>query len=169
MSAVDVGRGWSAWWLRGAAGVACAGILLDLGLSGVSTVMFAIAALLATASVLLPASPAPLVLICCAALSVALSGDDPLRPAVLVLIPLVHALHLSCALAGLLPRGARFDPAALRQPLRRALVVQAVALGLALIAAVSPTTRTPEPVELIALLSIAGLALLVITARRGRR
>ncbi|RLK54499.1 hypothetical protein [Actinokineospora cianjurensis] len=169
MTSVDVGRGWSAWWLRGAAGVAAAGMLLDLGLSGVSTVMFVIAALLALASVLLPASPAPLVLICCAALSVALTGDDPLRPAVLVLIPLVHALHLTCALAGLLPRGARFDPAALRPTLRRAAGVQAVALGLAGVAVVLPATRTPEPVELIALLSIAGLALLVITARRGGR
>ncbi|GAA2970766.1 hypothetical protein [Actinokineospora diospyrosa] len=169
MSALEVGRGRSAWWLRGAAGGACAGIVLDLALSGVSTVMLAVAALLSLAAVLLPASPAPLVLICTAALLLTLDGGDPLRPAVLVLIPLVHALHLACALAGLLPGGARFDPAAVRPTLRRAAAVQAVALGFAAVAAVVPITRTPEPVELIALLSIAGLALLVIVARQRRR
>ncbi|WP_026425034.1 hypothetical protein [Actinokineospora inagensis] len=169
MTGIDVGRGRSVWWLRGVTGLACAGILGDLVANDVATIMFGVAVLLSAACVFLPASPAPLVLIGLAALITTVAADDPLRPAVLVLIPLVHALHLSCAVTGLLPRGARFDPRALRPMLVRAAWVQGVVFAIAGVVALLPVVRTPEPVELIALLSIAGLALLVIGSQRSRR
>ncbi|WP_018683251.1 hypothetical protein [Actinokineospora enzanensis] len=165
---LDVGRGVSAWWLRAGAGAAAAGILIDLLTHHASLFLLLTAALLSLACVLLPASPAPLVLIGLAALVITIDGGSPFRPGVLVLIPLTHLLHLSCSLAGLLPDGARLDPRAVRPTLRRAAIVQVITFTIVGIAALVPLGRTPEPVELIALLSIAGLALAVIVLDRSR-
>ncbi|GLZ39861.1 hypothetical protein [Actinokineospora sp. NBRC 105648] len=165
---LDVGRGVSAGLLRAVVAVVCAGIVADLALNRASVVVLGAAVLLSVACVFLPASPAPLLLIALAALLITVSGPDPLRPAVLVLVPLVHLLHINCAIGALLPKGARLDPRALWPAARRVAVVQLVVAALAVLAMVIPAGRTPEPVELIALLSIAGLAAVVIVLDRSR-
>ncbi|MGQ0840800.1 hypothetical protein [Actinokineospora sp.] len=166
--ALDVGRGVSALWVRAAAGLACAGILADLALHGAAGFILGIVAILGLACVYVPASPAPLLVIGIAAMVLTVSGDDPLRPGVLVMVPLVHLLHLSCAIAAVLPKGARIAPAALRPPVRRAAATELVVFAIAAVAVFVPTGRTPVIVELIALLSIAGIALVVIILDRYR-
>ncbi|MGX7825306.1 hypothetical protein ACTG9Q_09450 [Actinokineospora sp. 24-640] len=167
--ALDVGRGVSALWLRGAVGVAAGGIVLDLVLAGVPTFARWLAAALAALCVLLPASPVALLLILLAGGTVALSAAEPFSPALLALIPLVHLLHLSCALAAVLPRGARIAPAALRAPARRALAVQAGVGLIVIVATFLPTGPTAPVVELVALLSSAAIALAVILLERSRQ
>ncbi|MDQ3405162.1 MAG: hypothetical protein M3548_17520 [Actinomycetota bacterium] len=79
-----------------------------------------------------------------------------------------HALHLSCAITALLPRGARISMSSLRAPIRRAAVTQVLVFAVAGLAAFLPTGVTEPAVELIGLLSIAGIALVVITLERSR-
>ncbi|MGW5055604.1 hypothetical protein [Actinokineospora sp. NPDC004072] len=167
--ALDVGRRFSALWLRAAIGVAAAGIVADLVIAGTPGFTRWLGAVLAVLCVLLPASPVALVLIALAACAVAFSAPAPLSPALLALIPLTHALHLASGLAAVLPRGARVHGAALVAPLRRAAAIQCGA-GLIVIAATFlPTGPTPPAVEFAALLSTAGMALAVILLERSRR
>lgn len=167
--ALDVGRGISAVWLRVAAGLAGGGMALVLMVAGAPGLLQAFAGGLAVLCALLPASPVALVLILLAASSAALSAPEPFSPAVLVLIPLAHTLHLTSALAAVLPRGARISPAALAAPLRRAALVQ-LGVGLIVIAATFlPAGRTAPAVELVALLSTSAMALAVIVLERSRR
>ncbi len=168
MTALDVGRGASARWLRAVAALASAGILADLFAQRASPIVLGIAVLLAVAGFALPASPAPLILIGVAALVVTVSGDDPVRPGVLVLLPLVHLLHLSCALAALVPKGARLAPRALVPTLRRAALTQLAVFATALTAALVPAGRTPAAIEVAALLAVAALAGLLVFLDRSR-
>lgn len=153
--------------LRALTALVCLGIGVDLGLHGAGTFTIAVAGLLAVACVFVPASPAPLLLIGLAAAVLTSSGVGPFGLGVLVLIPLVHLLHLSCAITALLPRGARIAPAALRAPLRRFAATQLLATIIVFIAVIVPDGRTPPILEVAALLSIAGMALAVIVLDRS--
>ncbi|WP_054054546.1 hypothetical protein [Alloactinosynnema sp. L-07] len=164
----DVGSGVSANWLRVVIALVCGGILVDIARHGVGPLPFGFAVTLAVACVFIPASPAPLLLICVAAAALTATVDSPFAPGVLVLLPLVHLLHLSCAIAALLPRRARIALAALRGPLRRAAVTQAVVWLMVLVGALVPVGRTPMILELAGLLSIAGIAVVVIVLDRAR-
>ncbi|UVS76995.1 hypothetical protein [Actinokineospora sp. UTMC 2448] len=167
--ALDVGRGVSALWVRAAVGAAAAGIVVDLVLADVAGLVGWTAAVLAVLCVLLPASPVALLLIVLAAVAVAVGAPAPFSPALLALIPLTHALHLSSGIAAVLPRGARVHGSALVAPLRRAAAIQ-LAVGLIVIVATFlPTGPTPPAVELVALLSSAAMALAVILLERSRR
>ncbi|MFC5287173.1 hypothetical protein ACFPM7_08945 [Actinokineospora guangxiensis] len=166
--ALEVGRGVSALWLRAAVGLLGAAITADLVLAGAPAPVYGIAAVLALLCPLLPASPVPLVLIVLAASSAALSAPEPFSAAVLVLVPLAHALHLACGFAAVLPAGARVSPAAFRAPLRRAAAIQ-LAVGLMAVgASFLPAGRTAPGVEFVALLSSAAMALAVILLERSR-
>jgi hypothetical protein len=154
--------------LRAVTALVCLGIAVDLALHGAGTFTVAVAGLLSVACVLVPASPAPLLLIGLAAAVLTSSGAGAFGFGVLVLIPLVHLLHLCCAITAVLPRGARIAPAAFRSPLRRYAVTQLSVTMIVLIAMIVPEGPTPPILEVAALLSIAGMALAVIVLDRSR-
>ncbi|OLF11050.1 hypothetical protein BLA60_13665 [Actinophytocola xinjiangensis] len=159
---VPVGRGVSAWWLRVAVAVSGAAILgiplLERPVVGLAVLV----GLAVAGSVYAPASPAPAAAIVGAAVTVVLSGDDPLRPAVLAMIPAVHLFHVSCGLAGILPVHGRLHLVALRRPALRVLAVQGVTFVLAGVAAVLPTGRVPVVVEVFALVGLVVIALVAL-------
>jgi hypothetical protein len=165
---LDVDPGLSAHWLRAVIALACGGILLDIADHGVDSVPFGFAVALALACVLIPASPAPLLLILVSAAAVTATVDQPFAPGVLVMIPLVHLLHLSCAITAVLPRHARIAAGALWPPLRRAVFVQAVVWVIVLLGYLLPQGRTPTILELAGLLSVAGIAVVIVVLDRVR-
>ncbi|AHH95924.1 putative secreted protein [Kutzneria albida DSM 43870] len=162
------GRGVPGWGLRAAVGVVGALIVLVLAVQGVTAVLLGLVGFVAVAAVALPGSPAAMLLIGVSAVATAVLPGEPLRWEVLVLIPLVHLLHLSCALAAILPRGGRLHLAALRAPVRRFAFVQAGAFGLAGLVALLPSDRADPVVEALGLLGAAGLVLLVAALLRDR-
>ncbi|MGH3879137.1 MAG: hypothetical protein ACRDSK_19075 [Actinophytocola sp.] len=113
------------------------------------------------ASVYAPASPVPIAVVVGAALLAALTGDDPLRPAVLALIPAVHLFHLSCAIAGVVPVRARVHPKAFVRPAIRFVVVQAVVFAFVGAAALLPAGQTPALLEVVALAGLVVIAVVV--------
>jgi hypothetical protein len=117
---------------------------------------------LAAVSALAPASPAPAMLIAAVGVAVVVEGDDPLRLAVLVELPLVHLVHLTAALAALLPLRSVIQPTALLRPAVRFVVVQAVVFAVAGIAEILPTRRNATIVELAGLIAATGLVLVAI-------
>ncbi|ASO18382.1 hypothetical protein FHR81_002786 [Actinoalloteichus hoggarensis] len=120
----------------------------------------------AALTAVLPASASPAVLIVVAVLGVTTNGGDPLRPEVLILMPLLHLTHLLAAVAAVLPWRSRVRPAALRPALLRAAVVQLVAAGLVLVVWTMPSTVLPAWLEIAGLLSAAGLAVVGVLAPR---
>jgi hypothetical protein len=73
-------------------------------------------------------------------------------------LPLVHVVHIGCALAAVIPGTARLHLAALRPAALRFVVVQAITLVLAGVALVVPTSVTPTVLEVAALAGTAALA-----------
>ena len=168
MSPPALGRGVSAWWLRVAVAVTGAAVLaipVAEGTFGGGGVIVGRAGL---ASAYAPASPAPAVVVLGGAALVALAGDDPLRPAVLAMIPVAHLFHVCCGLAGVLPVRGRLHPAALRRPVSRFLAVQGVVFVMAGLAALLPTGRNPAVVEVAALAGLVVIALVVLAVQRDR-
>lgn len=160
--ALDLGAGLPGWTLRVVIAVLSGAIVVVLmggGLGGVALVLLAAAALM---SVAVPASPAPALVVVLVAMSVVAIGTDPFAFHVLAMIPLVHLLHVACGLAGLLPRGARVHPGALRVPAIRFLVVQTGVFALAGLVALVPTGRSPAVLEFLAIVGVAAIALLVV-------
>lgn len=165
-----LGTGVSAWWLRAVialtGGVVVIVPVVEATRPNLGMVLVGLAVL---ASVYAPASPAPAAVVIGGAVLVTLTGDDPLRPAVLVLIPTVHLFHVCCGLAGVLPVRGRLHPEALRGPALRVLAVQAVTFVLVGVAALLPTGPVPVVVEVAALVGVVVIALLVLLIRRDRR
>jgi len=160
-----VGRGVPAVVLRVAImGLGLAIVLVSLG-SGITAGVIVLV-LVVLAAAYAPASSAPTIVVVIAALMVGLASGDPLRVEVLVLIPLVHLFHVTCGLAGVLPAAGRVHVRALRAPLLRFLLVQAVMAVLVALAAVLPDGRTAPVVEVAGLLGIVGVALLVVRLHR---
>jgi len=157
-----LGRGIPAWTLRAA--VLLTGVLVIAIPSTEGAMWGALFILTPTilASVYAPASPAPIAVVIGAAVLAALTGDDPLRPAVLAMIPAVHLFHLSCAIAGLVPALGRLHPRALRRPAIRFLLVQAVVFGFVGVAALLPVTRIPAAIEITALAGLLVIALILL-------
>jgi hypothetical protein len=164
--ALMVGRGVPGLVLRGAIVVIGLAIVLVPLSAGITAGVFAVLVPIVLASAYAPASPAPAVIVVVAALLVALADGDPLRAEVLVLIPLVHLFHVTCGLAGVFPAAGRVHLRALRAPLVRFLLVQAVMATLVALAAVLPAGRTAPVVEVAGLLGIVGVALLVVRIHR---
>lgn len=164
--ALVVGRGFPAIYLRAAilvVGVAIVVVPLREGVT-IGPLVVLLPAVLA--SVYAPASPAPAGVVITAAAMVALAGGDPLRVEVLVLIPLVHLFHVVCGLAGAVPAVGRVHLRALRAPALRFLLVQAVVVVLVGLAALLPTGRNLPLFEGIALVGLAGIALVTVWLQR---
>ncbi|HEU5469948.1 MAG TPA: hypothetical protein VFV67_04795 [Actinophytocola sp.] len=157
---LEIGRGLPSWSLRvlvAATGAGVVGVLAATGLHGPVLWLIGLAA---AATVGMPSSPAPMLVLLLTAMSVVATGTGVLGP-MLVLVPLLHLMHVSCALAGLVPPGARVHLAALRVPALRFVGVQAAVFALAGLMALVPGGTTLPVLEFAALLGVAGIALLV--------
>jgi hypothetical protein len=118
------------------------------------------------ASAYAPASPAPAGVVIATAALAALAEGDPLRVAVLMLIPLVHLFHITCGLAGVVPAAGRLHLRALRAPALRFLQVQSVMAVLVILASLLPTGRTAPVFEAVGLVGLALVAGLVVWFQR---
>jgi len=153
-------RGLPVWVVRTTVAVAIVAIGVLLAAQGVSGVLLGILGLVGTLCVLVPASPAPAMVIIATAGSVALVAPDPLAVGVLALLPLVHVVHIGSAVAAVIPGTARIHLAALRPAMIRFVVVQLGTFALAGVAAIVPNATTPTVFEAAGLLGAALLALI---------
>lgn len=164
--ALVVGRGAPAYLLRLVILVVGAAILyvpLQEGTT-LGTLVVLLPAVLASAYA--PASPSPASVIIVVAVLLALADGDPLRPAVLVMIPLVHLFHVACGLAGVLPASGRLHLRALWPTLSRFLLIQAGTAVVVALLAFLPTGRTQPVVEVLGLVGLTGVVLLVVWLQR---
>ena len=164
--ALVVGRGMPAVVLRGAILVVGLAIVIVPLQAGVTTGTVVILLPAVLASVYAPASPVPSAVIVGVAVLIALSGGDPLRPEVLVLIPLVHLFHIACGVAGVVPVHGRVHARALTAPALRFLLTQGVMAVIVLVAALLPAGLSTPLFEAIALVGLAGVAVLVVFLQR---
>lgn len=165
--ALDLGRGLPAWLLRVVIAASAGGIVAVLaarGIGGAALVLLCVAALI---SVAVPASPGPTLMIVLTALSVAIISPTPFNAGVLALVPLVHLLHVSCAIAGVLPWVARVHLPALRPQAIRWVAIQAGVFALAGIIALTPSEWRSEPLELIAILGVVAIGVALSYVRAG--
>jgi hypothetical protein len=169
MSASDglvLGRGMPALVLRGVLLVVGIAVLTVPLSEGITTGTFVILLPAVLASVYAPASPAPAGVVIVAAILAALAGDSPFRPEVLILIPLVHLFHVTCGIAGAIPAAGRVHLRALRAPVLRFLLIQAVMAVLVVLVALLPTGRNAPLLEALALVGLAAVALVVVWLQR---
>jgi hypothetical protein len=169
MSASDglvLGRGMPALVLRGVLLVVGIAVLTVPLSEGTTTGTFVILLPAVLASVYAPASPAPAGVVIVAAILAALAGDSPFRPEVLILIPLVHLFHVTCGIAGAIPAAGRVHLRALRAPVLRFLLIQAVMAVLVVLVALLPTGRNAPLLEALALVGLAAVALVVVWLQR---
>ncbi|HEV7646807.1 MAG TPA: hypothetical protein VGP26_01475 [Actinophytocola sp.] len=162
-----LGRGMPAWFLRVAVLLAGAFVVAIPFADGALLGTLFVLCPLAVIAVYAPASPAPSGLVIAAAVMAALTGDDPLRPAVLVMIPAVHLFHVTCGLAGLVPVRGRLHPRALVRPALRFLLVEAIVFAFVGIAALLPATQIPAPIEVAALAGLVVVAVVILLWHRG--
>lgn len=170
---LELGRGLPAWLLRVLITLTCAGLIAMVALAGATGIgVLVLLALVALGVVAAPASPAPALLVVFGAGALAVVGPDPFGVAVLVFVPLAHLLHVSSAIAGMVPVSARVHLAALRAPALRLLAVQCGVFALigvlALIRSLGMDERSSAPMELAALLGIGVLGVLVYRLIGGR-
>lgn len=160
-SQAGVGRGIPAWFLRFAVLVSGALVIAIPSTEGAMWGALFILAPAILASVYAPSSPVPSAVVIGAAVLAALTGDDPLRPTVLALIPAVHLFHVLCGLAGLIPVRGRLHPRALVRPALRFLLVQAIVFAFVGVAALQPITDIPPWLEIAALVGLVVIAVIV--------
>lgn len=163
-----LGRGMPGWTLRLAVLVTGALVIAIPSTEGAIGGALIILGPAVLASVYAPASPAPSAVVVGAAVLAALTGDDPIRPTVLALIPTVHLLHVCCGLAGTLPVYGRVHPRALRRPALRFVVVQAVVFAMVGVAALLPVRQIPAALEVTALVGLLAIALVIVLWHRQR-
>jgi hypothetical protein len=168
--ALELSAGVPGWTLRVLIGLVAAAIitvLLGHGLGGAAVLLLVLSAL---TSVVMPASPAPALLVTVVAMAVVAIDADPFGPTVLVLIPLVHLLHVACGIAGLVPARSRVHLAALRVPAVRFAGIQAGVFALAGLLALLPAGRSVAFLEFLAIVGVAAIALLILwlLVRRSR-
>lgn len=158
----ELGRGMPGWVIRIVSLVLGIGAVF-LVYPDISVPLLAIVLLVVTAvSAAAPASPAPAVLIAAVAIVLVLSGGSPVRPEVLVAIPLLHLLHATASIAALVPARSVIRPAALVRPARRFLGVQAGVFAVVGITEILPTGQNTTIVEIIGLLGVTALVLVTI-------
>jgi hypothetical protein len=166
---VHLPAGLPAWTLRAAAALTCAAIALLMaanGIQGISLILFGVISL---AAVAVPASAAPALVVGFAALAVVFTDGSPFRPSVLLLVPLFHLLHTTCAIAALTPRRSRLHPAALKAPARRFARTQLLVFVLVGATALLPAGGTEPVVETAGLLTAAALAVAAVVLTRPKR
>ena len=157
----ELGRGLPAVLLRLLTGLACLAVVGVLTAAGTETPALIFVAVVGLLAACLPASPAPALFIAVAAGMLVVNDAEPLSPALFLMIPLVHLIHVTCAIAGMLPLRARVHLAALKRPAVRYLMVQTCVFLLAGLAALVPHGATPAVLEAVALLSVTALALVI--------
>jgi hypothetical protein len=145
------------------------GLVWVLSTEGVPVGVLFILGLIALAGIAVPASPAATLLGAGAAIVLAVfSNGDPVRPAVLASIVLVHLLHVLTGIVAVLPARSRVHLSALRRPALRFVAIQAVVFALAALAWRLPRSPTPIVVEIAAMLAVTGVAALVLVQLRRR-
>lgn len=159
----ELSRGLPAWALRLVLLVAGLGVVAVLRAEGLGLIFVGVVLVVAVLGAAGPASPAAGLLIMLAAIVVAAFGGEPLRPTVLVLVPLLHLLHVLSGLAGTVPWQARVHADALWPAAVRYLAVQVVAFALVGVAFLVERPAASPLLEVVGLLGLAGLAVLVIT------
>lgn len=126
-------------------------VALILHLQADSLAPLAIVTGLTAITVLMPASAGPALLIGYAALAMAFADGHPLRLGVLLMIPLLHLIHITSALAAVVPVKTKIEPAALKAPARRFAIVQAISFAVAAFASFVPSGPNIGLVELLGL------------------
>ncbi|HEX4722237.1 MAG TPA: hypothetical protein VH333_06965 [Pseudonocardiaceae bacterium] len=159
---LELGRGWPGWVPRAILLLAGLGAAAALLADNANSIALGFVLLFALVVPLVPATPAPAILIAGVAVAVAAGGGDPLRPTVLFEIPLLHLVHLTASFAALVPVRAVVRPAALWRPARRFLVVQALTFAVVGVAALLPTGRNPAVVEVAGLIASTALVVLAV-------
>ena len=140
-------------------------VALVLHLESESIAPLLVVTALTVVTVLMPGSAGAALLIGYAALAMAFGDGHPLRLGVLVLIPALHLVHVTAALAAVVPVKTKIEPAALKAPARRFAIVQAIAFVVAAFAAVlpsGPNTGLAEVLGLGALTVVIGVVALRI-------
>ncbi|MCG8924039.1 hypothetical protein [Lentzea sp. CC55] len=140
-------------------------VTLVLHLESESIAPLLVVTVLTVVTVLMPGSAGAALLIGYAALAMAFGEGHPLRLGVLVLIPALHLVHVTSALAAVVPVKTKIEPAALKAPARRFAIVQAITFVVAAFAAVlpsGPNTGLAEVLGLGALTVVIGVVALRI-------
>jgi hypothetical protein len=94
---------------------------------------------------------------------VVLSGGSPVRPEVLVEIPLLHLVHATASISALAPLRSVLRPSALVRPAVRLFGVQAGVFAVVGITEILPTGQNTTIVEIIGLIGVTALVLVTIT------
>jgi hypothetical protein len=84
----------------------------------------------------------------------AFDDGHPLRLGVLIMIPALHLIHVTSALAAVVPVKTKIEAAALKAPARRFAIVQAISFLVAAFAAFIPSGPNIGLVELLGLGSL---------------
>jgi hypothetical protein len=163
VAVVELGATVPDWTLRLLLAAVAGMLCVVLSTEGVPPGGLIIFGLVGLAAIFVPASPAATVLGCGTAILLALySEGDPVRPAVLACVVLVHLLHVVSGQAAVIPRGTRIHPRALRRPALRFVLIQAVVFALVGLAMLLPHAATPMLIEVGALLAVTSLAVFVM-------
>lgn len=111
-------------------------VALVLHLEAESLAPLLIVSALTVITVLLPGSAGAALLIGYAAFTLAFGDGHPLRLGVLIMIPALHLIHVTSALAAVVPVKTKIEPATLKAPARRFAIVQAITFAVAAFAAI---------------------------------
>ncbi len=126
-------------------------VALVLHLESDSVAPLLIVAGLMVITVLMPGSAGAALLIGYAALAMAFDDGHPLRLGVRIMIPALHLIHVTSALAAVVPVKTKIELAALKAPARRFAIVQAISFLVATFAAFIPSGPNFGLVELLGL------------------
>ena len=123
-----------------------------------------IVAALTAVTAVMPGSAGPALLIGYAAFAMAFGDGHPLRLGVLIMIPALHLVHLTSALAAVVPVKTKIEAASLKAPARRFAIVQAISFVVAGFAAFVPSGPDIGLVEVLGLGALT--AVIVVLALR---
>ncbi|MGW6444667.1 hypothetical protein [Lentzea sp. NPDC055074] len=126
-------------------------VALILHLESTSIVPLLVVVALTALTVLMPGSAGPALLIGYAALAMAFGEGHPLRLGVLIMIPALHLIHVTSALAAVVPVKTRIEAAALKAPARRFAIVQVITFVVTAFAAFVPSGARIGLVEVLGL------------------
>ncbi|GGU67840.1 hypothetical protein [Lentzea flava] len=126
-------------------------VALILHLESETITPLVIVVALTVVSVLMPGSAGPALLIGYAAVAMAFGEGHPLRLGVLLMIPALHLIHVTSALAAVVPVKTKIELVALKAPARRFAIVQAISFLVAAFAAIVPSGPPTGVVELLGL------------------
>ncbi|SDK97343.1 hypothetical protein SAMN04488074_108135 [Lentzea albidocapillata subsp. violacea] len=126
-------------------------VALVLHLESTSIAPLLVVTVLTALTVLMPGSAGAALLIGYAALVMAFADGHPLRLGVLIMIPALHLIHVTSALAAVVPAKTKIEPAALKAPARRFAIVQVITFAVTAFAAFVPSGAGIRLVEVLGL------------------